>query len=227
MDALLTLGAAMNVGFVKDHLKKSWGIYVGVLGVVGLFYEVGGPLGDVLAEWIKKHATVQSGVISVDKWGKGLLAGGVLIFVALLILTIVCFVSLYKARRATAGAEKIPILTKTLRRTTEAVDLIARQLFPGGAESPVKLVLRCRQVYTIYEGGDVHFTEELTVAAKIKDTHFMEKIIDVEPEADPAEYPDEINLKVESETAGKEVQYLISKNEPVSYTHLDVYKRQG
>lgn len=203
------------VSFLRDHLRKSWGIYVGVLGVVYLFYKVGGPLGDFLVDWVIGHVTVQEGVASVDKWGKGLLASGVLMLVALLIVAIVSSSALYKTRRATAGAEKIPILIKTFRRTTEAADLISKKLFPGAA-LPVKLVLACKQVYTIYEGGDCHYSEELTVAAKAKDTHFMEKIIDVEPEADPAEYPDEIDLKVKSKTPGKEVQYLISKNEPRS-----------
>jgi hypothetical protein len=203
------------VNFAKDHLKKSWGIYVGALGVAYLFYKVGGPLGDILGDWIAGHVTVQNGVTSADKWSRGLLAGGALTLSALLILAIVSSVSLYKTRKAAAGAEKIPILTKTFRRTTEAVDLIAKKLFPG-ASFPIKLVRSCRQVYTIYEGGDCHFSEELIVEAKGKDTHFMEKIIDAEPEADPAEYPDEINLKVESKTAGKGVRYLISKNEPRS-----------
>jgi len=54
------------------------------------------------------------------------------------------------------------------------------------------------------------------VAAKDRDIHFMEKIISAEDEADPVEFPDEIDLKIESKTPGRDVRYLISKNEPRS-----------
>lgn len=201
--------------FLKKHFGRFWKIYIGVLTVPYIFYRAAKLIGEPLGGWITGHFAVQNGVASIDNFGKAALAYGSLIAIGLLVVAVASSAGLYRATRDAAEAEKTPILRKTFRRSTEAADLIAKKLFPGVAPR-IKLVRRCKQVYTIYKDGDCYVTEELVVAAKDKDIHFMEKIIDAEDEADPVEFPDEIDLKIDSKTPGRHVRYLISKNEPRS-----------
>lgn len=205
----------VRLRFLIDHFLTGWKWYTGILAILYLFYKVGGPLGEILSEWIRKHSTVQNGSVVEDAWIKAVAAAVSLALFALIVLAVFTLVSLYKARKAAEGAEKTPILVKTFRRTTQAASLISKRLFPG-ADQSIKKVVSCKQIYAIYENGDCHFFEKLVVCAKERDIHFIEKGLDADPEADSVEYPDEINLKLESKTEGKDIAYLISRNEPRS-----------
>lgn len=201
--------------FLQKHFERFWKVYAGVLTVPYLFYRAANPIGDLLGGWTSSHCPVQHGVAAMDSLGRLTLAYGTLVSIGLLIFAAVSSVGYYKATQEAANAEKTPILRKTFRRSTEAADLIAKKLFPGMAPR-IKAVRRCKQVYTIYKEGDCYVTEELVIAAKDDDIHFMEKLIDAEDEGDAVEFPDEIDLKIDSQTPGKDVRYLISKNEPRS-----------
>ncbi len=196
----------------KAHFAQWWKFYAGGLGVVYLFYKVVGPLGDLIMGWIAAHTSVAKNVPSVDGVVRGVLVVCSLVLLALLVLVPLTLTLLFRAQKAAIGAEKNPILIKTFDKTTKAADQIAKQLFPGTAAT-AKKTIRCKQVYTLYKNGDCHVTETLVITAKNKDIHFMEKLIRVEEEAEPVDFPDEIDLKVVSKTPNKEVAYLISNNE--------------
>jgi hypothetical protein len=121
--------------------------------------------------------------------------------------------------RQRTGSEKTAargeILLKTFRRTVQAAELIAKKLFPGTAQ-PLKKVTGYREVFCLFDEGDCHYLEEVALCAKDRDIHFVEELIEADPEGDPVEFPDEIDLKVESGTRDKSIQYLITRNEPRS-----------
>src|SRR5438034_5001553 len=154
-----------RLDFFKSHAQKSWKIYAGILGVFFLFYRLSKPVGDSIAGLLKNHYIAQGGSVSIDNFAQGVLAYSTLLATLLLFVAVTSSVWLYQAKKDAAEAVKTPILKKTFERTTEAADLISKQLFPGVA-SPVKVVRSCKQVYTVYDNGDCNFNEELTVAAK-------------------------------------------------------------
>lgn len=198
--------------FLGHHLSRWWKTFLGLLGIVYLFYKVAGPLGDLLTSWLLGHEVVLKERASIDGVATGFLVGLVLLLFALVVFSIYIVHQLIGAQTLANQALRVPVLTKTFQRTVQAADRIAKQLFPGAATA-IKKVVSCRQVYTLYKNGDCHAMETLVVTAQEKDIHFMEKNIAVEPAADPADFPDDIDLKVASLTPNREVAYLISRNE--------------
>jgi hypothetical protein len=198
--------------FLRHHFAQSWKLYAGFLAVLYLFYKIAGPLGDFLTAWLMSHVVAFKGVVSIDGIATVFLTGAALLLFALIMFSIYTVVELTRMHKLAGPALKAPILAKTFERTVQAADRIAKQLFPGAATA-TKKVISCKQVYTLYKNGDCHVTEALVVTAHEKDIHFMEKNIGVEPEADPADFPDEIDLKVTSRTPNREVAYLISRND--------------
>jgi hypothetical protein len=198
--------------FLKQHFSRWWAIFLASLGILYLFYKIAVPLGDLLTNWLLGHEAVLKGTISIDGFATAFLVGCSFLLFALVVFSAYSVYSLILAHRLASQALKVPVLTKTFERTVQAADRIAKQLFPGAATA-TKKVVSCKQVYTLYKNGDCHASETLVVAAHEKDVHFFEKNIGVEPEADPADFPDEIDLKVTSRTANREVAYLISRNE--------------
>jgi hypothetical protein len=197
---------------LKRHIAAWWKLYLGLLAALCVFYEIAGPLGEWLTRWLLGHEAVTNGVASVDAFARAVLVIGTLAIFALIVFAVFSAISLVRAIQRVSLAQKTPVLMKTFERTVQAADLIAKQLFPG-ADTAIKQVLSCKQVLTLYKHGDCQATETLVVTARQRDIHFMEKFITAEEEADPVDFPDEMNLKVTSGTPNRGVSYLISGNE--------------
>ena len=188
--------------FVLSHFKGAWKYYAAVLGVIVLLIKVYSPLKALCVAWLGV-AGMASEVVAFS-W---------ITLLFLLVALVFTVGGLYKShKKETTQGQQGEILLKTFHRTQQAADLISKKLFPGPSQTRKK-VLSCKQVWTIFDNGDCNFTEVLALTTKEKDIHFLQKGIDAEPEADPVEFPDQIDLKIESTTPAKQVVYLINKNE--------------
>jgi hypothetical protein len=202
------------VGFAIDHLRIWWGLWAAVLGVPYLIYKVNSPVADLFRKWVVGHSRIEQGVVATDDWPPTVLAAFCFVTLSLLCLSVFSVVLAFQERRKRGqDTGRGATLLKTFIRTTQAADLIAKKLFPVSA-LPVKKVLSSKQTYCFYEDGDCYYCEELVLCAKDKDVHSVEKLLEADPAGDSVEFPDEIDLKLESSTSGKLVQYLINKNEP-------------
>jgi hypothetical protein len=200
--------------FLINHLRSWWLLWASILTLVYLIYKVNSPIEEFFGVWIVKHVIVNQGTVAIDGWPPTLITTGLFVAVTLLGLFVFTAVIAFRANRSrTEDSEKSQILLKTFHRSMQAADLIAKQMFAKSA-LPIKKVMSCKQIYTLYEDGDCHFTEEIVLCAKAKDVHFIVKGHDADPGGASVEFPDEISLKVESQTPEKSVAYLINKNEP-------------
>jgi hypothetical protein len=184
-----------------------------------LIIKIYSPLTEALSRWILMQVVLPAGTspgsLRVKDSAPPLIASGIITLSLVTGALIWTLYSLYQVRSAErTGEKRMGTLEKTFHRTQQAADKIWNRLFLGQSR-PLKKVIKLRQVWTIYENGDCNFAETLTLTTKDKDIHFMWKGVDAEQLAEPAEFPDDIDLKIEAGGKG-EVAYLISKNEPRS-----------
>jgi cbb3-type cytochrome oxidase subunit 3 len=206
--------------FLGSHLRIYWGLWAGLLGFVYLIYKLNSPVSDLFRNWLIGHARPDKGSVFIDGWPPALLSAfcfAVLTLAGLSIFTIV--MAFRQGKKGGHDAARARLLLKTFHRTVGASDLIAKKLFPLPAR-PIKKVTRCKQVFSIFDEGDCHHVEELVLCAKDRDIHFIERRMEADPGGDSVEFTEEIDLKVESGTVEKGIQYLISKNEPRSKSIL-------
>lgn len=200
-----------------NHIQRFWKYWAGATGSVALISAIYEPLWKAIDRWLPREIVPRAGTNIANLAVKGivptLIACGI---IALSMTTGLCsytLVVLGQARREEkTGKKRGTTLVNTFHRTMQAADRIWHRLFLG-LSRPLKKVVKCKQVWTIDENGDCHFYESVTFTTKDRDIHFMQKGIDAEQVADPAEFPDDIDLKIESGANG-EIAYLINENGP-------------
>lgn len=205
--------------FLGDHLRQFWKLWAAAAGTVVLIIGIYTPLKEAVGRWMLRQvvsrAGTSSGRVVVSDFAAILIASGIITLSLVAVALCYTLYSLYQVRRAEkTGERRAGTLEKTFHRTQQAADKIWNRLFLGPSR-PLKKVIKLRQVWTIYENGDCNFVETITLTTKDKDIHFMWKGVDVEQLAEPAEFPDDIDLKIKPGGNG-EIAYLISKNEPRS-----------
>jgi len=202
--------------FVK-HVQESWKYWAGAGGFLVFLYEIYTPLKTWVEGWLVAQV-VPPTVSPATKFALREIASTavsllIVLTSVILVIAIYSMASLYKAKRAgSQSGKREAILLKTFHRTQQAADLILNRLFPGSSQ-PMKQVIKCQQIWAIFENGDCSFTENLVLTTAEKDIHFIEKGQDAEPEADPVEFPDDMDFKIESNDSGSQIAYLINKNE--------------
>lgn len=204
--------------FLWQHFIASWKYWFSVAGLAFFLYRIYGPLKGEIQAWLQRQIVAPEGETSVgftlEEGSAGAITVMLILFSIVLVTLITTVVALYTSKSTgTISKAKGDILLKTFHRTTQAADLISKKLFPG-ASLPIKRVIRYKQVYTVYENGDCNLTEVQQICAKDKNIHFIERGLTAEPESASVEFPDEIDLKITSRTSGKQITYLINKNEP-------------
>jgi len=205
--------------FLGNHFRQFWKLWAAAAGTVVLIIRIYTPLAEAVGRWMSRQVVPLAGTLSgslrVKDSAPTLIASGIITLSLVAVALCYTLYSLYQVRRAEkTGERRAGTLEKTFHRTQQAADKIWNRLFLGQSR-PLKKVIKLRQVWTIYENGDCNFVETLALTTKDKDIHFMWKGVTAEQVAEPAEFPDDINLKIEPGGNG-EIAYLISKNEPRS-----------
>jgi hypothetical protein len=200
-------------GALRENLRNWWDVYLWIIVTAGALFAIYDPLDKFLEKWVKKQAGLEQAHLGEDHV-PALLSLVILIGVFCLVGAAIMLYRLARIHRNTARTARAKdLLFNTFLKTIDAADEISRGMFPSTGQT-VKHVVSCKQIYTLYDNGDCYFTEDLVVDAGTADVHFMEKTIGGEDEAAPAEYPADIGLKIASLTPGREVRYLITKNQP-------------
>ena len=207
------------VKFLGNHFQQSWKLWAAAAGTVVLIISIYSPLAQWVGRWMLRQVVPRAGTslgsLTVKDSAPTLIAWGIITLSLVAVALCYTLYSLYQVRRAErTGERRTGTLEKTFHRTQQAADKIWNRLFLGPSR-PLKKVIKLRQVWTIYENGDCNFVETLTLTTKDKDIHFMEKGIDAEEAAEPAEFPDDIDLKIQPGGNG-EIAYLINNNDPWS-----------
>ena len=200
--------------FVKEFGRDWWKWFAAFAASVLFLISIYEPADKRSKGWVLTHVRLDQGHLAVDDRVHIVLA--ILALVSIFVFVGVAFTSakLFLLKKETAETSRTKdVLERTFEKTVEAADQISEQLFPSTGKV-VKKVISCKQIYTLYDNGDCYFTEDMVVDAATRDLHFMSKIIGGEPEADPAEFPADIDLNIVSLTHGNSVKYLITENQP-------------
>lgn len=197
--------------FWKDF--KLWVVFFGSLATTALLlWGLYDPVDKRFDTWVHAHARLDQGKLAVDDRLHVVLTLAVLALVFVFVGVSFTSVMLVHVRKAAAQTAKTRnVLKYTFDGTLEAAALISKQLFPQMSQ-PVKRVIYSKQIYTLFDNGDCHCTDDLVVEAGTYDLHFMTRSVEAQPKADPAPFPADIKLSMQSRTAGSEVRYLLTRN---------------
>lgn len=196
---------------ILGPIKDTWKAWLAVIVVLGGIYAVYDPERKWIAQWLQRQIIAGGSPASASfkELPSHLIAMGVLLGLFLIVATGYMAVARY---RDSVGRSQRDALLNTFHQSTKAADLICEQHFPGTAV-PIKKVISFKEVFTFYENGDCYSQQEMTLTADTRDVHFYETAIAGAPEADPANYPEDIQLAV-APGANESLTYLISANEP-------------
>ena len=177
---------------ILGPLKDTWKGWLAVIVILGAIYAVYDPVQKRIADWLLAQiiAGVGAAPPSFRMLPSHLIAAGLLLGFFLVVGIGYMVLARY---RDSVGRSQRDTLMNAFHQSTKAADLICEQLFPGTAV-PVKKVLSFKEVFTFYENGDCHCQQEMVLTADSSDVHFYEMAIAGEPEADPASFPEDIQL---------------------------------
>ena len=201
--------------FFKRHVTTWWALCGTVIAfIVGLF-KIYSPLNEWSKQWLNKQ------VVSLNPNGYKISDAAptevawFLVSLAFLLLALVYLVwFLWRSEKVAEQSDrKSSSLEVTFKETMKTAGLIVEKISSTPMRT-LKSVLDFHQTYTLYDNGDCYISETSLITSKEHDLHLMMKSIEPESVADPAHFPSDINLRIESGTPGKEVAYLISRNEP-------------
>jgi hypothetical protein len=204
---------------LKKNLEVIWSNFkawvllaVSLAGTAGVLYALYDPLDKHFEHWVHDHGhVIDPKNLAVDDRVHIVLTVLTLVLIFELVGLISSSLALVAVNKK--KAQTSDVLTRTFVKTVDAAALILKRMFPSAGKT-VKRVIFSKQVYTLYDNGDCYATETMILEAGTQNLHFMEKKIEGTADAEAAEFPADINLSIASQTAGKDVTYLITKNEP-------------
>lgn len=201
--------------FFKKHVTTWWALCGTVIAFFVGLLKIYSPLNEWSKEWFNKQIIqVNPSSYKINDAAPAEIAW-FLVAIAFLILALVYLLwFLWRSEKLAKQSDwKSSSLEITFRETMKTAGLIVEKISSTPMKT-LKSVLDFHQTYTLYDDGDCYVTETSSLTAKDHDLHMMMKSVEPEPVADPAYFPSDIDLHIESGTPGKDVAYLISKNEP-------------
>jgi hypothetical protein len=116
--------------------------------------------------------------------------------------------------QATLSARNLS-LQRTLNGTIRAASMIQSQLFPAVSNGAGKSFESVRFIYFVNRNFDVEVHRHYRLRAGKTPIHFWQNSIGVSPHAAAVETLVDLNFRVMSRSAGNEIVYLPTRNEPL------------